>query len=207
MIPGSGKSPGEGNGNPLQYSCLEKSHGRGSLGGCSPRGCKELDTTEQLPFHFSHSCIGEGNGNPLQCSCLENPRDGGAWWAAIYGVAQSQTRLKQLSSSSSRKQGQDFLSVLSQIGLTKHPQPSSPGVSRPRKYEEKVCDKLSSLQRALRLSLNKSGQICAHFCALAGVRSGSLSTLFSRAMGSVDAGWPAACSGSFIPGRSRREIV
>ena len=52
-------------------------------------------------FHFSLSCIGEGNGNPLQCSCLENPRDGGAWWAAIYGVAQSQTRLQRLSSSSS----------------------------------------------------------------------------------------------------------
>ena len=57
--------------------------------------------TEQLHFHFSLSCIGEGNGNPLQCSCLENPRDGGAWWAAIYGVTQSQTRLKWLSSSSS----------------------------------------------------------------------------------------------------------
>ena len=57
--------------------------------------------TERLHFHFSLSCIGEGNGNPLQCSCLENPRDGGAWWAAVYGVAQSQTRLKWLSSSSS----------------------------------------------------------------------------------------------------------
>ena len=57
--------------------------------------------TEQLHFHFSLSCIGEGNGNPLQYSCLENPRDGGAWWAAAYGVAQSQTRLKRLSSSSS----------------------------------------------------------------------------------------------------------
>ena len=57
--------------------------------------------TEQLHFHFSLSCIGDGNGNPLQCSCLENPRDGGAWWAAVYGVAQSQTRLKRLSSSSS----------------------------------------------------------------------------------------------------------
>ena len=52
---------------------------------------------EQLHFHFSLSCIGEGNGNPLQCSCLQNPRDGGAWWAAIYGVAESQTQLKQLS--------------------------------------------------------------------------------------------------------------
>ena len=67
-------------------------------GGCSPWGHKESDTTERLHFHFSLSCIGEGNGNPLQCSCLENPRDGGAWWAAVYGVAQSQTRLKQLSS-------------------------------------------------------------------------------------------------------------
>ena len=57
--------------------------------------------TERLPFHFSLSCIGEGNGNPLQCSCLENPRDGGAWWAAVYGVAQSRTGLKRLSSSSS----------------------------------------------------------------------------------------------------------
>ena len=57
--------------------------------------------TERLHFHFSLSCIGEGNGNPLQCSCLENPRDGGAWWAAVYGVAQSRTRLKRLSSSSS----------------------------------------------------------------------------------------------------------
>ena len=57
--------------------------------------------TEWLPFHFSLSCIGEGNGNPLQCSCLENPRDGRAWWASVYGVAQSRTRLKRLSSSSS----------------------------------------------------------------------------------------------------------
>ena len=59
--------------------------------GCSPRGRKESDTTERLHFHFSLSCIGEGNGNPLQCSCLENPRDGGAWWAAVYGVTQSDT--------------------------------------------------------------------------------------------------------------------
>ena len=79
-----------------------KSHGQRSLVGCSPWGHQELDTTEWLHFHFSLSCIGEGNGNPLQCSCLENPRDGGAWWAAVYGVTQSQTRLKRLSSSSSR---------------------------------------------------------------------------------------------------------
>ena len=60
-----------------------------------------LQYSEQLHFHFSLLCTGEGNGNPLQCSCLENPRDRGAWWAAIYGVAQSRTRLKRLSSSSS----------------------------------------------------------------------------------------------------------
>ena len=65
-------------------------------------GSLESDTTEWLHFHFSLLCIGGGNGNPLQCSCLENPRDGGAWWAAIYGVAQSRTRLKQHSSSSRR---------------------------------------------------------------------------------------------------------
>ena len=64
-------------------------------------GSLELDTTVRLHFHFSLSCIGEGNGNPLQCSCLENPRDGRAWWAAVYGVTQSRTRLKRLSSGSS----------------------------------------------------------------------------------------------------------
>ena len=77
-----------------------KSHGWMSLVNCSPWGCEESDTTERLHFHFSLSCLGEGNGNPLQCSCLENPRDGGACWAAVYGVAQSRTRLKWLSSSS-----------------------------------------------------------------------------------------------------------
>ena len=78
-----------------------KSHGRRSLVGCSPWGRWGSDTTERLHFHFPLSCIGEGNGNPLQCYCLENPRDRGAWWAAIYGVTQSRTRLKWLSSSSS----------------------------------------------------------------------------------------------------------
>ena len=78
-----------------------KSHEQRSLVGCSPWGREESDTTEQLHFHFTLSCIGEGNGNPLQCSCLKNPRDGAAWWAAVYGVAQSRTRLKRLSSSSS----------------------------------------------------------------------------------------------------------
>ena len=78
-----------------------ESHGRRSLVGCSPWGHEESDTTERFHFHFSLACNGEGNGNPLQCSCLENPRDGAAWWATVYGVAQSQTQLKRLSSSSS----------------------------------------------------------------------------------------------------------
>ena len=80
-----------------------KSHGQRSLVGCSPWGHKESNMTERLHFHFSLSCTGEGNDHPPQCSCLENPRNGGAWWAAIDGVAQSQTRLKRLSSSSSSK--------------------------------------------------------------------------------------------------------
>ena len=95
-----------------------KSHGQRSLVGCSPWGCEESDTTERLHFHFSLSCIGEGNGNPLHCSCLENPRDRGAWWAAIYGVSQSQTQLKWLSSSSvcipllKKKKNQQIFSFL-----------------------------------------------------------------------------------------------
>ena len=76
-----------------------KSHGQRSLVGCSPWGREKSNTTERLHFHFSLSCIGEGNGNPLQCSCLENPRDGGAWWAAVYGVAQLDTTEAILSSS------------------------------------------------------------------------------------------------------------
>ena len=79
-----------------------KSHGWRSLVGHSPQGLEESDTTEQLHFYFSLSCIGEGNGNPLQCSCS----NGGAWWATVYGAAQSWTRLKQLSSSSSSSIGQ-----------------------------------------------------------------------------------------------------
>ena len=79
-----------------------KPHGWRSLVGCSPWGRYESDTTERLHFHFSLSCIGGGNGNPFQCSCLENPRERGALWAAVYGVTQSRTKLKRLSSSSSR---------------------------------------------------------------------------------------------------------
>ena len=85
-----------------------KSHGWRSLVGCSPWGCKESDMTERLHFHFSLSCIGEGNGNPLQYSCLENPRNGGARWAAIYGVAQSRTRLKRLSPAAALLKGALF---------------------------------------------------------------------------------------------------
>ena len=81
-------------------------YGQRSLVGCGPWDSRESDTTEQLHFHFSLSCTGEGNGNPLQRSCLENPRDGGAWWAAVYGVAQSRTQLKWLSSNSSSLKSQ-----------------------------------------------------------------------------------------------------
>ena len=88
-----------------------KSHGRKSLEGCSPWGRWESDTTEWLHFHFSLSCLGEGNGNPLQCSCLENPRNRGAWWAAVYGVAQSQTWLMLLSSRSSRDRLHGFMKI------------------------------------------------------------------------------------------------
>ena len=70
-----------------------KSHGWRSLVGYGPGACKELDTTERLHFHFLLLCIGEGNGKPLQCSCLENPRDRGAWWAGVHGIAKSRTRL------------------------------------------------------------------------------------------------------------------
>ena len=83
--------------HPTPVLLPENSHGWRSMIGCSLWGCEEWDRTEQVHLHFSLSCIGEGNGNPFQCSCLENPRDGAAWWAAVHGVAQSQTRLKRLS--------------------------------------------------------------------------------------------------------------
>ena len=79
---------------PTPVLLLGNSHGWRSLVGCSLWGREESDTTERLPFHFSLSCVGEGNDNPLQRSCLENPRERGAWWAAVYGVTQSRTRLK-----------------------------------------------------------------------------------------------------------------
>ena len=85
--------------HPIPVLLPGKSHGWRSLEGCSPWGRYESDTSEQLHFHFSLSHIGGGSGNPIQYSCLENPRDGGAWWAAVYGVAQSRTWLKRLNSS------------------------------------------------------------------------------------------------------------
>ena len=97
--------------HPTPVLLPRKSHGWRSLVGCR-WGRKESDTTERLHFHFSLSCIGEGNGTPLQCSCLENPRDGGAWWAAVDGVAQSRTRLKRLSSSSSMGQEKELKSFV-----------------------------------------------------------------------------------------------
>ena len=83
--PWVGKIPWRGKLHPTPVLLPGKSHGWRSLVGCSPWGREELDTTEQLHFHFSLSCIGEGNGNLLQCSCLENPRDRGAWWAVSMG--------------------------------------------------------------------------------------------------------------------------
>ena len=89
---------GEGNGSPLQYSCLENPVDRGAWWAAVHRVAQTRTRLRRLSMH---ACIGEGNGSPLQCSCLENPRDGGAWWAAVYGVSWSRTRPKRLSSSSS----------------------------------------------------------------------------------------------------------
>ena len=79
-IPELGRSPGEGNGNPLQHSCLENPTDGGAWWTAAHGVAKSQTRLSNFTFHFSLSCIGEGNGNPLQCSCLENPRDGGAWW-------------------------------------------------------------------------------------------------------------------------------
>ena len=95
---------GEGNGNPLQHSCLENPMDGGAWWAAVHGAAQSRTRLSNFTFifHFSLSCVREGNGNPLQCSCLENPRDRRAWWAAVYGVAQSQTWLKRLSSSCSK---------------------------------------------------------------------------------------------------------
>ena len=95
-----------------------KSQGWRNLVGYSPWGRQESDMTEWLLFQFSLSCIREGNGNPLQCSCLENPKDGEAWWAAVYGVTQSRTRLKRLSSSSSSSSSDQFTVTLTPLSVS-----------------------------------------------------------------------------------------
>ena len=84
---------GEGNGTPLQYSCLENPRHGGAWWAAVYGVAQSRTRLKRLHFHFSLSCIGEGNGNPLQYSCLENPMDGGAWWATVQGVAKSRTRL------------------------------------------------------------------------------------------------------------------
>ena len=107
--PGKSKNTGVGSLSllqgifPTQGLNWDLLHCRQILYQLSYQGSSFLETTEWLHFCFSLSCIEEGNGNPLQCSCLENPRDRGAWWAAVYGITQSRTRLKRLSSSSSSK--------------------------------------------------------------------------------------------------------
>ena len=104
--PWVGKIPWRSKWQPTPVLFPEKFHGWRSLIGFSPWGREESDTNERLHIFFSLSCIGEGNGNPLQCSCLENTRDSTVWWAAVYGVAQSRTRLMRLSSSSNSTESQ-----------------------------------------------------------------------------------------------------
>ena len=94
-------------------------------------GSLESDTTERLHFHLSFSCIGEGNGNPLQCSCLENPRAGRAWRAAVYGVTQSRTQLKRLSSSSSSSRA-------SQVALVVKNPPANAGDVMRHEFDSRV---------------------------------------------------------------------
>ena len=105
---------GEGDGTPLQYSCRPWMEEPGRL---QSMGSRRVGHDWATSLYFSLSCIGEGNGNPLQCSCLENPRDGGAWWAAVYGVAQGRTRLKRLSSSSSNLHRRGSLKLCASRGL------------------------------------------------------------------------------------------
>ena len=116
-----------------------KSHGRRSLVGCSPWGREESDTTERLHFHFSLSCSGEGTGSPLQYSCPENPKDGGAWWAAIHGVTQSRTWLKWLSSSNMLLTCKEMLKIL-QAKLQEYMNCGRPGSSVHRIFQTRVLE-------------------------------------------------------------------
>ena len=169
------KFMGEGNGTPLQYSCLEKSHGWRGLVGCSPWGRYESDMTERLHFIFSLSCIGEGNGNPLQRSCLENPRDGVAWWAAVYGVAQSQTRLKWLSSSSSSQVQSKQTNIGPKKGkyigyMLSSPSPQANITSHSQHYHtEPGCSlKMQPLLHEMRLSSPSQSCLCCQLQILFG---------------------------------------
>ena len=170
-----------------------KSHGRRSLVGCSPWGRYELDMTERLHFHFSLSCIGEGNGNPLQCSCLENPKDGGAWWATVYGVTQSRTQLKWLSSSSSsssktlmlekiedrRRRGQQRMRWLDSITnstdmnlsklqeIVKEREAWHDAVHGVTKSQTRLSDWTSTINEACYYSSSSLGKILIHLLILA----------------------------------------
>ena len=132
----------------------------GKSHGC-PWGREESDTTERLHFHFSLSCIGDGNGNPLQCSCLENPRDRGALWAAVYGVAQSWTRLKRLSSSRNvldrtPTKGQDLCTCFISCILTSIP-PGQESIGFLYKGPENKIKKKKNLQVIESCSFKVSG--------------------------------------------------
>ena len=134
-----------------------KSHGRRSLVGCSPWGRWGLDMTERLHFNFSLWCIGEGNGNPLQCSCLESPRDGGAWWAAVSGVAQSRTGLKWLSSS--RQDQSRSWSRVSNSPL----QTQEPSVTLSNNAMNFEVFQFGCWEKALNPALCEPGNDCLHF--------------------------------------------
>ena len=114
----SSVSPREGNGTPLQYSCLENPMDGGAWWAAVHGVAKSRAQLKRLHFHFSLSCIGEGNGNPLQYSCLENPRDGGAWWAAVCGVTQSLSPVWLCDPKNSRKPGFPVLHCLPEFALT-----------------------------------------------------------------------------------------